>query len=597
MEPTARLKQAVREYKQGKAEAFNTLYNESSQYVYTCIYKVMSGNDNAQDSINDIMQDTYVEISKYISQLDDEDRFLSWAGTIATRKCYAYLKKNNKYVLLNEDDNTFDNLSDDDNIIPEEVMQDKEKQRLIRNIIETELSEMQKLCIIAFYYNEQKRSEIAKELGIPENTVKTHLARAKAKIKDGVLDLEKKQGTRLYSVAPFLLLLFKEDVQAAVVPEGIFKSIMSATTAVSAGTTSVGAVTTSATTAGATATKGMLAKIAAASIKTKIIASLVTVSVIGGGTAGAVYAVNQQEKAVVAEVEAVTEIDSATENNRIAVVEQVANTVVSDEENESIHSHEYTETITTDATCEADGLKTFTCECGDTYTETIPATGHIFENYISNNDATYTADGTETAKCNTCDLTDTRTAEGSKLEYTYTEMNATMYATQTVNVRNLPSTDGEKIGSLSTNQEVAVTGQCNETSWYRFELDGQVAFVSNEYLSNEKVEVQQTPLASNIPSPYDYPEGIWVDMGGWMFKVADGDYASGNDPERYAAYDTLKARYPEAQSWYLYGFHLNNGSGKWCWLVYLDVTSSETNQFFGTYVCNCDEPTHGGTKY
>ena len=122
MEGTAKLKQAVREYKQGKADAFTTLYNESSQYVYTCIYKVMSGNDNAQDSINDIMQDTYVEISKYISQLDDEDRFLSWAGTIATRKCYAYLKKNNKYVLLNEDDNTFENLSDDDNIIPEEVM-------------------------------------------------------------------------------------------------------------------------------------------------------------------------------------------------------------------------------------------------------------------------------------------------------------------------------------------------------------------------------------------------------------------------------------------------------------------------------------------
>lgn len=61
------------------------------------------------------------------------------------------------------------------------------------------------------------------------------------------------------------------------------------------------------------------------------------------------------------------------------------------------HSHNYAEEITTEATCEADGLKTFTCECGDTYTEAIPATGHVYENYVSNNDATYTADGTETA--------------------------------------------------------------------------------------------------------------------------------------------------------------------------------------------------------
>ena len=35
-------------------------------------------------------------------------------------------------------------------------------------------------------------------------------------------------------------------------------------------------------------------------------------------------------------------------------------------------------------------------------------------------------------------------------------------------------------------------GQCNETSWYQFELDGQTAFVSNSYLSSEKVEDQQS---------------------------------------------------------------------------------------------------------
>ena len=175
-----------------------------------------------------------------------------------------------------------------------------------------------------------------------------------------------------------------------------------------------------------------------------------------------------------------------------ATPEQKVEETATPEATKEPHTHNYAEETITDATCETDGLKTFTCECGDTYTEVVPATGHVFENYVSNNDATYLADGTETSKCNTCDLTDTRTAEGSKLEYTYTEMNATMYATQTVNVRNLPNTDSEKIGSLSTNQEITVLGQCNETSWYQFELDGQTAFVSNSYLSTEKVEVQQS---------------------------------------------------------------------------------------------------------
>lgn len=175
------------------------------------------------------------------------------------------------------------------------------------------------------------------------------------------------------------------------------------------------------------------------------------------------------------------------------------------EPTEAPHEHTYTETITTEPTCEADGVKTFTCECGDTYTETIATQGHVFENYTSNNDATYTADGTETAKCNNCEVTDTRTAEGSMLTYTYTDMDATMYAQKTVNVRSLPNTDGEKLGSLSTNDEVKVTGQCAETSWYRIEYSGGVAYVSNSYLGNDKVVVQtEAPKQTNNGAfPYE----------------------------------------------------------------------------------------------
>ena len=41
-----------------------------------------------------------------------------------------------------------------------------------------------------------------------------------------------------------------------------------------------------------------------------------------------------------------------------------------------IHVHNYTQEITKEATCTEDGIITYTCECGDTYTETIPTSGH-----------------------------------------------------------------------------------------------------------------------------------------------------------------------------------------------------------------------------
>lgn len=71
--------------------------------------------------------------------------------------------------------------------------------------------------------------------------------------------------------------------------------------------------------------------------------------------------------------------------------------------------------------------------------------------------------------------------------YTYADLSKTMYAKSTVNVRSLPSTSGSKLGSLSKNQEVAVTGQCNETGWYRISFNGGEGFVSNKYLADEPV--------------------------------------------------------------------------------------------------------------
>ena len=263
----------------------------------------MSGNNNAVDITREIMQDTYLEIFLSISQLENEDRFLSWAGTIATRKCFAYIKKNKKYVLLTEEDDTFENLSDSDDIIPEEVMQSREKRRLVREIIDTQLTEVQKICVYEYYYNNRKQTEIAELYEMPLNTVKTNLSRAKTRIEEGIVHLEKKEGIRLHSFAPFFVLLFTEDVMAATVPTEVSEAVLSKVVEASAksvgedvGTATSGATTnsTSASTASTTSTvaskAGVLGKIAAASTKAKILMAVATVSVVGAVGGGVIVA-------------------------------------------------------------------------------------------------------------------------------------------------------------------------------------------------------------------------------------------------------------------------------------------------------------------
>lgn len=240
----------------------------------------------------------------------------------------------------------------------------------------------------------------------------------------------------------------------------------------------------------------------------------------------------------------------------------VASMLVGCGNKEEKHKHKYEEKVNVEATCETDGEATYTCECGDTYTEPIKATGHSFTNYVSNNDATYTADGTETAKCDNCDATDTRTAEGSMLTYTYTDMDATKYAKSTVNVRSMPTQDGEKLGGLSTNNEVKVTGQCNETGWYRIEYDGNVAYVSDSYLVDNKVETKKATSAqssgstaqsssnqssSNQSSSTECPYELWTmyDNGSiaWFYMTKDHGYSETYWNAYNACHDYNRARY------------------------------------------------------
>ena len=126
-------------------------------------------------------------------------------------------------------------------------------------------------------------------------------------------------------------------------------------------------------------------------------------------------------------------------------------------------THVWGDAVVIPATCQTKGTITYTCtECGAVKNEIIPETnhqcgasvkenetyatcteagkyemvsyceycgielsreafdvaalGHSFTNYVYNNDATTECDGTKTAQCDRCDVTDTITAPGTKIE-------------------------------------------------------------------------------------------------------------------------------------------------------------------------------------
>ena len=83
-------------------------------------------------------------------------------------------------------------------------------------------------------------------------------------------------------------------------------------------------------------------------------------------------------------------------------------------------------------------------------------------------------------------------------EQLFTDCNETLYATTTVNVRDTYSTSGNKLGSLTKAQSVKRTGIGTGAAagWSRIEFNGKVAYVSSDYLSATKPQVNTSTGSS-----------------------------------------------------------------------------------------------------
>lgn len=158
----------------------------------------------------------------------------------------------------------------------------------------------------------------------------------------------------------------------------------------------------------------------------------------------------------------------------MAMVTACGNAQQTAEQSETVESMQQAETSATENT--AEDPKETTAESTAEETKEAPAEAETEESRETTSESTEAAQPAPASE------------EAAVQQYTYTDLDKTMYAQKSVNVRDLPSTDGQKLGALALNQEVKVTGQCAETAWYRIVYNDGVAYVSDKYLGDSKVE-------------------------------------------------------------------------------------------------------------
>ena len=261
----------------GDATAQAQLYEETNKKAYYLALRLIQNPDDAMD----VLQDSYIAAFRSLDNLQNPESFPAWLAQIVSNRCKNLLRTRNRFADIHFEDEErdyFSNIEDtDEAILPHEVLDKAEIRNLILQMID-ELPDEQRECIMLYYFSGLTIEQIAETQGCSTGTVKSRLNYARRKLKENVLELEKRTDIRLHTLVPIGLLFtgFAADLPGQQAFAATWNGISSELAASNMINSVSGTVTNAAKTGVATVIKGKTTAL--------ILAAVVTV----GGGAGAV---------------------------------------------------------------------------------------------------------------------------------------------------------------------------------------------------------------------------------------------------------------------------------------------------------------------
>ncbi len=210
------VKQLAEQAAKGNEKAFGELYELTKSVVwFTCINLLKN-----ETSAKDVMQDTYLTAYSKLSTLNDYGAFQSWVNKIAANKSRDILKSKAVTAVDCVETEELETL-EDENFLPDDYVVDREKRRIIMDIVRSCLSDIQYQTVIMYYFDEMTAAEIAVVMDCAESTVLYRLGAARKKIKEGVMQYEEQNDDKLHAIVPipFLTQLLRAESRSVTVPD------------------------------------------------------------------------------------------------------------------------------------------------------------------------------------------------------------------------------------------------------------------------------------------------------------------------------------------------------------------------------------------
>ena len=214
-----------------REDAVSEIFEKTYTKVY-CTVKALVQDENVT---RDLVRDTYVTGMQGLRMLRDPAQLPVWIRMVAHSETIAWLARRSPTLfsrMLIDHTEVADFDDEYPRSLPQIEMEERVASALLMDLMRN-LPEDQRVCVVLYYYERKTISEIAEELGISQDTVKSRLNYSKWKIKARVRELERNDvnlyGFKTRHAIPFMVFLFQkhEELQEQKeAPEQMLQGVM-----------------------------------------------------------------------------------------------------------------------------------------------------------------------------------------------------------------------------------------------------------------------------------------------------------------------------------------------------------------------------------
>jgi RNA polymerase sigma-70 factor (ECF subfamily) len=158
---------------QGDEDAMRVLFARHNVRVFRFLMRFVDGEAAAEDLVSEV----FIEVWRNAGQFEARSQVSTWLLAIARHRALSALRRRSSDEL---DDDVIEFIEDpSDN--PEVTLQKTERSEILRDCLK-QLSPKHREIIDLVYYHERTIDDVAKIIGVPQNTVKTRMFYARKRI-------------------------------------------------------------------------------------------------------------------------------------------------------------------------------------------------------------------------------------------------------------------------------------------------------------------------------------------------------------------------------------------------------------------------------